>query len=279
MVEADPTSISNNVHLHAHEYWRQGPVEEGECQCTYYWPGAAPLPAAYHRYALKWLPGELTFYFDGVPIRRETRFLPLGCAEAVIADLAEWAWAGERTDTLAIDYIRVYRPRALPAAPFGSRAAQPPRPGFLTFPLAVAPERANPLGLQTWELVLPPAGGLRLVLRDNFNPVCASRLPLPLGPDWRGPWRLGWRATPVALYSPAGAGLVRWAVLDGQGQLLRQGECPPGLWQPPLADLPAGAYQLRLRVGTVVGYQALYVVAQPAGSQPAAEWLLPLPGI
>ena len=56
MFEASPSGFSNNVHLHPHPYWRQGPVEEDECPCNYYWPGAEAFTEQYHRYAVAWLP-------------------------------------------------------------------------------------------------------------------------------------------------------------------------------------------------------------------------------
>ncbi|NRT19238.1 hypothetical protein HNP98_002062 [Hymenobacter sp. 9A] len=273
--EGDPGGVSNNVHLHAHDYWRPGPVEEPECQCFYYWPRATRFAGQYHRYALEWLPGQLTFYFDGVPVRRETRFRPLGCGMAVIANLAVWAWMRAPADTLAIDYIRIYRPRQLPAAPFGFAAG--PTAGLFAFPRAVAPERSNPPGVQAWALWRAPGGQVHLALRDNFNPACASTLPLPTGAAWQGPWLAGPGATPIAV-SIADTAALHWAVLTLQGRALRTGPATPGPWRPPLAGLAPGAYWVRLGLGAAVRYQAAYVLDQPADSRPAAAWLEPPAG-
>ena len=56
------------------------------------------------------MPNEVTFYFDNIPIRRETRLLPNGCAMYFIVNLAMWNWASSVADTLAIDYVRVTGP-------------------------------------------------------------------------------------------------------------------------------------------------------------------------
>lgn len=273
--EGDGQGFSDNVHLHDNDYWRPGPVEQIGCQCFFYWPGARPLSAAYHRYTLEWLPDRLVYYFDGVPIRRETRFRPLGCAMAVIANLAMVAWENAPADTFAIDYIRIYRPRQLPAAPFGSPASQPLRDGHYKVPHLDAPEQSNPYGPRTWELARTAAGQLRLALRDNLNPPCGCTLPLPTGPDWQAPWLVGPGTSPIAVQCTQ-ADTLAWTLLDAQGHTLRQGEAPPGeLWRPPLTGLAPGTYQMRLRAGPDQGLQPVFVLGQPANSQPTAEWLQP----
>lgn len=273
--EGDGQGFSNNVHLHANDYWRPGPVEQIGCQCFFYWPGSRPLSAAYHRYTLEWLPDRLVYYFDGIPIRRETRFRPLGCAMAVIANLAMVAWENAAADTLAIDYIRIYRPRQLPAYPFGSPAAQPLRNGIFHEPHLDAPERSNPYGPRTWELTQPTAGQLRLALRDNLNPPCGCTLPLPVGPDWQAPWLAGLNTSPIVVRW-AGAQPLSWALLDAQGYALRQGQATAGQWMPPLTGLAPGTYLMRLQAGATVGYQPVYVLDRPANSQPTAEWRQPV---
>lgn len=276
IAETQPSFLSNNVHLNPHEYWRQGAMEQTDCQCFFDWQGRGSLATGYHRYALEWLPNQLTFYFDGVPIRRETRFVPLGCQQTLIANLAQWAWAGEQRDTLAIDYIRVYRPRQPLAVPFGSPGFEAVKPTIYFPPRVQAPEYTSLTERQTWGVVAA-AGRLHLALQDNLNPACASRMPLPLGPEWRAPWRLGWRTPPTALQAPA-TQAVAWALLDSKGQLYRQGECPAGrTWQLPADVLPPGAYYLRLRVGALLGYQPVYVLDRSAEARPSAEWLQPLP--
>lgn len=275
--EAGEGLISNNVLLHAHDYWRPGPVEEPTCQCFFFWPKATRLSHSFHRYALSWLPGELIFYFDGVPIRRETRFRPRGCPMTVIANLAMWAWAGSATDALEIDYIRIYHPRQVSALPFGAEAAQPLRSSSFRLPRATAPARSNPAGEQRWQLGRSAAGQIDLYLRDNFNPTCFSRGPLPLAPQWQGPWVIGPQATPIVVLN-ADTTALHWTLLDAQGQQRQAGQAPPGRWPLPvagLAGLAPGAYRLRLQLGDAVRYQACYVLGQPAGSRPTAAWLAP----
>ncbi|MGI4869729.1 MAG: glycoside hydrolase family 16 protein [Janthinobacterium lividum] len=272
VVEADPTGMSNNVHLTPHEYWRPVAAEATECQCFFGWPGPELFTNSFHRYALEWLPGQLTFYFDGLPIRRETRFLPLGCAQTVIANLAQWAWAQAPTDTMAIDYLRVYRPDHLPPPVFGA-PGNDPRP-LIAQPL---PRRRvfgadQPLGQQTWLLRQPDSLRLYLTLDDNLNPECASHRLLPTGPGWRGPWVLGPGASQLRVAVPPGPA-VAWVLLNWQGRLLQQGSCPAGFWEPPLADLPPGSYWLRLRTATAEGWQRLQVAGSPPVLTPSAAWL------
>jgi beta-glucanase (GH16 family) len=59
----------------------------------------------FHTLALSWLPQELVYYFDGVPIRRERRLLPLGCQVDIIANLAVFTWARAQAASMDIDYI------------------------------------------------------------------------------------------------------------------------------------------------------------------------------
>lgn len=274
IMEAGLDVISNNVHLNSHEYWRPGPVEESECQCFYEWPAASPLAATFHSYALEWLPHQLTFFFDGVAIRRETRFLPLGCQQSVIANLAQWAWAQAPADTLAIDYIRIYRPKKLPPPVFGSAGYGPRKAALFNFPKLQAPEYTSALGQQTWQLRQTGSHKLYVALQDNFNPACASHWPLPTGPDWRGAWQVGGRATPLVVLVPAP---MAWELLDLRGQLQRQGDCAPGTWEPSLTDLPPGMYYLRLRMAEAVGYQQLCVWPDAPAAPPTPEWLQPPP--
>jgi hypothetical protein len=275
--EGGGSLISNNVVLYAHDYWRPGPLEEASCQCFFFWPKATRFAHGYHRYALSWLPGELIFYFDGVPIRRETRFKPMGCAMAVIANLAMWAWAGPATDALDIDYIRIYHPRQLPAQPFGAETAQPLRGGIFRFPKATAPAASNPAGEQRWQLGRAASGQISLFLRDNYNPTCMANGPLPLAPEWRGPWTIGRQATPIVVTNTDTIA-ARWTVLDAQGHPCRTGHWPPGRWPVTVASLGGlapGAYRVRCQLGGAVRYQALYVLDQPADSGPTAAWLAP----
>jgi hypothetical protein len=270
--------ISNNIWLHKHDYWRPGPVEEPSCQCFYFWPKANRFANEFHRYALEWLPGQLIFYFDGVPIRRETRFRPLGCGMAVITNLAIWAWMGAPADALEIDYIRLYQPRRLPAPAFGSEAAELPKSGVLRFPRATAPARSNPVGEQRWQLGRSSTNQTTLYLRDNFNPNCLSTMPLPLAPTWQGPWLISEQSTPIKV-THADTTALQWAVLDAQGHEQLAGQAPVE-WYPAaccFTKLEPGAYQVRLQLrGATIRYQPLYIIDQPASSQPTQAWLQPV---
>ena len=268
--EASSTGFSNNVHLHAHAYWRPGPVEESECPCNYYWPAAAAFTEQYHRYAVAWLPDGLTFYFDGVPIRRETRFRPLGCTLTPIVNLSVWAWAVAEKDSLVVDYLRVYRPRQAPPLRFGTEAERLPTPGTLQMPRAVQPERSNPPGQQRWRLQRTGLADLTLALTDNFNPACGTTLPLPTGPVWCPPWVVGLAAPPPAV-TVADTATLHWNISDAQGRCAAAGHVPaPALgamaasWLLPVAVLPPGAYRVRLLLDGAVRYQPLYVIGRPA---------------
>ncbi len=259
----------NNVIHHAHEYWYPGPLEEPACQCYYFWPGASNLTKEFHRYALEWMPQQLTFYFDGVPIRRETRFRPLGCAMAIITNLAMWAWATPIRDSLEIDYIRIYRPRRLPVSPFGT--APPPTSDLFRLPRASAPERSNPVGEQFWQLWLPESGRIGLALRDNLNPACDTNIALPTSPDWCPAWVVSTRDTPVQVNLPDTTAL-RWTITDALGKKYSEGLWRSNFWRPPIANLPAGFYMVKLQVQQCVRTQALFIINIPHNPSPAGSW-------
>ena len=93
-----PELVGNNVILWNHPYWRPGFPGVGPegCQSMYYWPGPGSVTDGFHTFALSWEPQEMVFYFDGIPIRRETRFLPMGCPLDLIANLQCSAGRGRR---------------------------------------------------------------------------------------------------------------------------------------------------------------------------------------
>lgn len=249
------TVISNGVHLNPHPYWRPNQPAQS-CACAYTADPRHPLHEDFHTYGVAWLPGELVFYFDGYPIRRETRYVPLGCPLSLIANLAMWNWATAASAELAIDYIRVYRPRQLPVR----LAAHPgPPPATAWQPTAADPDRPDPAPRQLWQAQPAAPGRLRLALLDNLNPACESVTPLPTAAGWSPPWvlvdglpALRVRAAPV----PA-----EWALYGLAGNRVLSGAVPAGAeWQPAWAAVPPGAYQLWLRQGPAQTRQRVLVV-------------------
>lgn len=282
--EADEAGFGNNVVAHANGYWRPARAGAQACQCLFYSTAKEPFSRRFHTYTLRWAPGELTFYFDGVPIRRETRFRTLGCPLNLIVNLAMWNWASPAQDTLAVDYIRVWRPRRPPPYSFAVGDYRQPPVGLGAIP------RFEPRGYlpaashQTWTLSADAHGNLRLNLTDNYNPSCDGQQALPTPAGWRTPWvveRL--REAPVAQLAFAGRAALSWALADGRGRVVLADTVPAGQsWQPhwPPEQLPPGAYWLCLRrVGdpAPAACHRLYVVGLPGQITPDAAWLAPAP--
>ncbi|GAC1375801.1 MAG: hypothetical protein NVSMB30_20420 [Hymenobacter sp.] len=277
--EGTAQAIANNFHLAPGGYWRPSRLQEQACQCFFYNADpAGNLHEQFHTYGVSWLPEGVVFYFDGVPIRHETRLVPAGCAMSVIVNMAALAGATQATDTLAIDYIRVYRPRRLPPVVPVLRpgAAVPPtEPAWLA--ADAPPGRPDPASFQTWRLAPPPRAPqlLALQLTDNYNPPCERALPLPVAGRWAPTWAQTDGTPELRVRTPA-ADSVRWTVRDLRGQPRARGATAGGgTWRPRWEALPPGTYALHLQQGAATRVQALTLVGRPADSRPDAAWQQP----
>ncbi len=266
-----PDLITNNVIHHSHAFWRPGPAEAS--QSSYYWPGAGHLTDEFHTFALSWQPQELVYYFDGVPIRHETRLLPLGRPLQLIANLAMYAWSAAPADSFDIDFIRVFRPRLPPPA----LPVQPPPPaaGLLRGPRTSAAVLGAGRSGQVWAVDERPGRRPQLCLRQNRDPADFNTLPLPRAGRWLAPllsadYPLATQHWLAALPGPAPPA-SHWTLYDLMGSAVRSEQRPAAL---PCAlawpGLPPGAYWLRLQQGSQVVWQAVYQVGRP---QPAAPSL------
>jgi len=91
-----------NVHQWAGKHWSDPQV----------WMAPSGLDREFHVYGLEWNEKQLTWFFDGRPIR--TRENDICHSEvALIFSTAVLPWAGKITDALDgasmdIDYVRVY---------------------------------------------------------------------------------------------------------------------------------------------------------------------------
>ena len=281
--EATPTHFGNNFIRNPNNYWWPTRLQSVGCSCTYYDHGdpAGNLHQQYHTYSLSWLPNEVILYFDGIPIRRETRLLPTGCAMRLIVNLAMWDWASARTDALAVDYIRVYRPQQRPHPGAGQRpSAEIPASELAWLPAEQPPGRADPGTFQGWQL--RPAAGvgqrLSLELTDNYNPPCDLLLPLPVAGHWAPAWVQTAGVPELRVAVPASSDSLHWTIADAQGNLRRRGAAAGGQpWRPNWSDLPPGAYVLHLTQGPGHRAHPLRVIDRPAGSGPTPEWLAPPP--
>ena len=199
--------------------------------------------------------------------------MPLGCPLSLIANLAVWNWATAASAELAIDYIRVYRPRQLPV----SLAVPPgPRPAPAGQPLAAGPAAPDPAARQQWQARPAGPGQLRLALLDNLNPACESATPLPRATGWSPPWVLV-DGLPVVQVQLAAGAPAEWALFGAQGQRVQGGAVPAGAqWQPAWAAVPPGAYQLWLRQGPAQTRQ--FVVVADATLRTFRGWSAPAAG-
>jgi hypothetical protein len=280
ILEAVDGGFGNNAVAHGNAYWRPALAQAQACQCLFYSTVPGHFSTLFHTYTLRWEPGQLTFYFDGVPIRRETRFRTLGCPLNLIVNLAMWNWASPATDTLAIDYIRVWQPRQPPAFSFAVGDYRQPPVGYGAMPRWEPKGYVPPPGLQTWTLAPDSLGRLRLNLTDNHNPPCSGWQALPTAEGWRTPWlvpRL--REAPVSQVTFGGAADLSWALTDGRGRVVLAGTAPAGQpWRPSWPVwLKPGAYWLRLRLMKSADpaiWHPFYVVDFPEMT-PDAAWLAP----
>jgi hypothetical protein len=212
--EGNSLIVANNVHMGTSGSWRPTLQAPEDCQCFFYNADpAGNLHQHYHTYGMSWLPNEIIFYFDGLPIRRETRLVPAGCAMSVILNMTAYAWAHPLTDTLAVDYMRIYRPRKLPYVPPMLRPGSGIQPELAWLPAAVQPGRLDQGTHQTWALApqRQDSTHLRLVLTDNYNPPCNQLLPLPVAGNWAPTWTQT-AGTPELLVQVAAPDSLHWAV-------------------------------------------------------------------
>ena len=274
--ESSAEAFSNNFHLAPGGYWRPSRLEDQDCQCLYYnTDPTGNLHEQFHTYGVSWLPDGVIFYYDGVPIRHETRLAPAGCAMSVIVNMTALAWATQATDTLAIDYIRIYRPRRLPAVvPVQRSGGDFPQTELAWLPAETQPGRLDQSTFQQWQLAPAPraASQLNLLLTDNYNPACDLFLPLPIASRWAPSWTQNAGVPELRIYV-ASPDSVNWAVRDLRGRLVSSGTAAGGgVWKPRWAPLPPGAYALHLRQGVGSLVHPLFVMTRPAGSGPSATW-------
>ena len=279
--EGNANSIASNLHLISGNYWRPARQQEQVCQCPFYTTDPeGNLHDQFHTYGVSWLPNGVIFYFDGVPIRHETRLVPGGCSMSVIVNMAALSWYTQAADTLAVDYIRIYRARQLPYVPPVLR----PGGAFPQTEQAWLPAEASP-GLpdqgthQTWQLAPQARNAVKLdlLLTENYNPPCWLPLPLPLAGRWAPTW-LQSNGMPELRVQIAAADSVRWAVYDLHSQLVAQGTTAGNaVWHPRWDGLPPGTYVLHLRQGAAAMVHPLTIMQRPPDSAPTAEWQLPAP--
>ena len=274
-----PGAISNNINLWNHAYWRPGPLgaDKESLQSFYYWPGPGNITDDLHTFALSWQPGEMVYYFDGIPIRHETRYLPLGCPLDVIANLAMPAWSRDQADSYDIDYIRVYAPRqpapTPPVTPVG------PVVGLGRFPRTTVAVLGEASAEMSWALRERPGQRPRLALQRNLNPREFSNLALPSQGQW---------LTPLVAYNDTGSprhliaspdsgrSSLSWTLYDLCGQPVLSGQqLPAAVWELAWPTVSPGAYSLRLRIGPHQVRQTVYQFGRPAETVFTPEWLAP----
>lgn len=273
--------LSNNVFHNYHEFWRPAPdgVAADASQSFFYWPGTGHLTDDFHTIALSWKPRELVYYFDGRPIRHETRLLPIGCSMELIANLAIFNWASAAGASFDIDYIRIYKQRTPPV----QEPIWPvvPAPGILRGPRSTEYVANDTPPEQRWWVLDQPGRRTRLELLSNHNPRNFYTLTLPYQGQWlpslvtfnEADSPRHWVASPDSGRSP-----LQWAVLDLRGHTLYQGQQPAALgWELQWPALEPGAYWLVLQIGARQLRQPLYQVGKPAASVFTAEWLAPPP--
>ncbi len=277
--EAAADNFSNNFHLAANEYWRPSRQKSMDCQCEYYnVDPSGNLHDQFHTYGMSWMPDGVIFYYDGIPIRHETRYIPTGCGMAVILNLGVVDWARHATDTMAVDYIRIYRPRRLPPVPVVQRpGAEYPHNEQDWMPAETQPGRADQATRQDW--LLAPARRapqqLTLQLTDNYNPTCDLHMSLPVAGRWAPTWTQTYGTPELRVRIPAPDSL-HWTMRDAFGQFVGSGTSPGGsTWRPCLAALPPGAYALHLRQGAAATVQPLNIIGRAVHSAPDSVWQKP----
>lgn len=280
--EADAHSFSTNVHLGPHRYWRPTRREEQTSQCYFYnIDPRADLSQEFHTYGVSWLPDGAVFYYDGIPIRHETRLLPAGCPMYLILGCGALAYTAARNDTLVVDYLRVYRPRHLvPPVAVLRPSGQAPTSELNWLPFEAAPNRPDQATYQVWELgrARRAPHRLTLLLADNHNPDPGLPLPLPLNGRWAPAW-VQTHGTPELRVRPATLpDSLHWALHDLYGRPVAAGAAAAAAtWQPRWPTVPPGLYALHLRQGPAAATQPVVMVGRPAGSGPTAEWQRPAP--
>ena len=281
--EGNADAIANNIHLAPGGYWRPSRRGDTWCQCHFY--NADPtgnLQQQFHTYGVSWLPNGLIFYFDGIPIRHETRLIPAGCAMSVIVNMAALSWSDQPVDTLHVDYIRVYRPRRLPpVAPTLRPDGNYPQTENAWLPAETQPGRPDQATHQTWQLVPQHNSPQQLALRliENYNPLCDMALPLPLAGRWAPTWTQI-NGTPELRVQIATTDSVRWMVCDLHGQPITHGTTAGATtWLPRWEALPPGTYALHLQQAAATMVQPLTIVKRPADSGPTTEWQQPAPPV
>ena len=279
--EGNANSIANNLHLISKNYWRPSREQEQVCQCPFYTVDpAGNLHDQFHTYGVSWLPNGVIFYFDGIPIRHETRLLPAGCPMSVLVDMVAQSWYRQEIDTMAVDYIRIYRARQLPYVPPVLRpGAAFPQTEQAWLPAETQPGLPDQGTHQTWQLAPQPRNAVKLdlLLTENYNPPCLLPLPLPVAGHWAPTW-LQSNGMPELRVRITAADSVRWAVYDLHSQLVTQGTTAGNtVWNPRWDGLPPGTYALHLHQGAATMVHPLTIGQRPVDSAPTAEWQLPAP--
>ncbi|GAB3332134.1 hypothetical protein GCM10027511_41300 [Hymenobacter humi] len=268
--------ISNNVIHGSHEFWRPGPDEAS--QSFFYWPGPGRLTDGFHTLALSWQPQELVYYFDGLPIRRETRLLPLGCSLELIANLAMFNWASAQTASFDIDYIRVYKSRKTLAQ--GPVRPVAPAAGAYLGPRSPDGVRGATRPEMRWRVLEQLNQRPRLVLETNLNPRDFNTLALPSQGRWAPSMPSFNEADSPRHYVAApdadsGRAALSWTIYDLCGRPIQSGrQLPAAGWELSWPGLVPGAYSLSLQIGNRQLYQNLYQLGRPARSEFTARWLV-----
>ena len=281
--EASPEVTTNNFHLYPGGYWRPTKTVQEECQCAYFnTDPAGNLSEQFHTYGVSWLPDGVALYFDGVPIRHETRLVPAGFPMAIILNVAAFTWSTYATDTMQVDYIRVYRPRHLPpVVPGLPSTAYLPQSELNWLPATTRPGQPDQASFQQWELAAPRRRPQQLALQltDNHNPACDLVLPLPLGGQWAPTWQQTYGVPELRIRISA-PDSVRWLVRDALGRPVAQGVVPGGgTWRPRWPELPPGTYALHLQQGAASTVQPLSLGGRLPGSGPTPAWQEPAPAL
>ena len=263
-----PELLTNNIILWNHPFWRPGPlgIAKEDAQSFFYWPGPRSLSDDFHTMAVSWQPAELIYYFDGVAIRHETRLQPLGCPLDLITNLGMYTWAVEQNDSMAVDYIRVYKPRTPWPQPL--RAITAPVVGLRQLPHSTDAVLGATRAQLEWGFSETPDHRPRLSLQANRNPAGLTSLALPVQGKWLTPltsadavdaprhWLAAPDSIPLDLY---------WTLYDLCGQPVMGGQqkAAPG-WELHWPNLAPGAYCLLLSTGPHKVRQVVYLLGRPA---------------
>ncbi len=276
--EANREAMTNTFHVGWGGWWRPSRTGPYGCSCFYHnTDPAADLHTEFHTYGVEWLPNEVYIYYDGVPIRHETRLVPEGCGMHVIVNLAMLEWIAANHDTLAVDYIRIYRPKVLPpSVAVLRRGGQGPETELVWLPFEQKPGRLDPAARQGWAATSRHPHRLDLALVDNRNPPCDQEFPLPLNGHWAPAWVVV-DNLPIAVVRFDRPDSVAWHLADGLGRAVATGTLAPDLaqpWQPRWpAELPPGAYTLHLRQGPArASHPVMLFGRSPYDTAPIANW-------